>query len=324
MMRLPEFAMISPTSVEEATVLLADLGDRAVILSGGTDLLPNLKRRQHTADIVVYLGRLDGLHGISIEEGKVHIGARTTLSEIGSSDMVPPVLAHTARRIASPSIQNQGTIGGNLCADTRCSWLNVPELWRQSAGPCLKSDGDTCWVAPAKQHCWAVSSSDLAPLLTALDASVTLAGPGRHRTLSVEHLYRNDGIAHLDKAPEEIITRVTVPLDPGLRATYHKLRRRGSVDFPILGVAVAIRLDDDGICTAARIVLGAVASAPLRARDAEEALLGRPCGPDAIADAAEAARKLARPLHNTDLTSRYRKRMVPVFVKRALEELVAG
>ena len=323
MMRLPKLAVSSPESIEEAAGLLAELGDRAVVLSGGTDLIPNLKRHQLTVDTVVLLGRIDDLEGIRVEDDAVHIGARTTLRAIVDSELVPPVVARAAGEVASPTIQNQGTIGGNLCVDTRCFWLNVTDLWRQAAEPCLKADGDTCWVAPAKQHCWAVSSSDLAPVLVALDSSVTLVGSGGTRTMPLADLYVDDGIAYLTKSPDEIITAVTIPIDRGLDVTYHKLRRRGSVDFPILGVAAAVRRDDDGVCTEARIVLGAVASAPLRAVEAEAALVGEPFGAASIAAAAEAARKLARPLYNTDLTSRYRKRMVPVFVRRALEELAA-
>ncbi len=324
MMRLPKLAVSSPETIEEAAGVLADLGDRAVVLSGGTDLIPNLKRHQLTVDTVVLLGRIDDLEGIRVEGDTVHIGARTTLRAIVDSELVPSVVARAAGEVASPTIQNQGTIGGNLCVDTRCFWLNVPDLWRQAAEPCLKADGDTCWVAPAKQHCWAVSSSDLAPVLVALEASVTLVGSGGTRTMRLADLYVDDGIDYLTKSPDEIITSVTIPVDRGLDATYHKLRRRGSVDFPILGVAAAIRRDDAGVCTEARIILGAVASAPLRATEAEAALVGEPFGAESIAAAAETARKLARPLYNTDLTSRYRKRMVPVFVKRALVELAAG
>jgi 4-hydroxybenzoyl-CoA reductase subunit beta len=321
MMRLPKLAVSSPETIEEAAGLLAELGDRAVVLSGGTDLIPNLKRHQLTVDTVVLLGRIDDLQGVRVDGDTIHIGARTTLREIVDSELVPPVVARAAGLVASPTIQNQGTIGGNLCVDTRCFWLNVTDLWRKAAEPCLKAEGDTCWVAPAKQHCWAVSSSDLAPVLVALGASITLVGSAGTRTMPLTDLYVDDGIAYLTKAPDEIITSVAIPIDPGLDATYHKLRRRGSVDFPILGVAAAVRRDDSGVCTEARIILGAVASAPLPATEAEEALIGRPLDGESIAAAAEAARKLARPLYNTDLTSRYRKRMVPVFVRRALEEL---
>ena len=321
MMRLPRFGVASPGTLEEATRLLSELGDTAAVLSGGTDLLPNLKRRQHRVDTVISLGRLDELVGIRAEGTTVRIGARTTLRQVATSDVVPTVVRHAAREVASPSIQNQGTIGGNLCVDTRCFWLNTPDLWRRAAGPCLKAGGDTCWVAPAKQHCWAVSSSDIAPVLIALGANVSLVGAEGRRHLPIENLYRDDGMDHLTKAPDEILSEVAIPIDDDVRAGYRKLRRRASIDFPILGVAGAIRLNEGETCTSARIVLGAIASAPLRVTDAEQALVGRPYGADAIADAAEAARKLARPLHNTDLTSRYRKRMVPVFVRRVLEDL---
>jgi 4-hydroxybenzoyl-CoA reductase subunit beta len=320
MLRLPPLRHAAPTTLEEAIALLG--GDGAVLAAGGTDLVPNLKRRQHPAALIVSLRRVEDIRGIRVDpDGTVRIGALTTLATVADDPQTPAVVSKAARLVATPQIRNQGTVGGNLFVDTRCDWLNIPDLWRQAAEPCLKAGGDTCWVAPAKQHCWAVSSSDLAPVLIALDASVTLAGPEGRRTLPVESLYRDDGMAYLAKAPDEILTQVAIPPDPDLRATYHKLRRRGSVDFPILGVAVAIHLDETRTCTAARIVLGAIASAPLRALEAEEALVGKPLDQAAIAAAAEAARVLARPLANTDLTSRYRKRMVPVFMRRALEEL---
>lgn len=321
MLRLPPLRHAAPATIEEASELLGV--DGAVLAAGGTDLVPNLKRRQHPASMIVSLRRVEGMRGVDVDaDGTIRIRALTTLAATAGDERVPPVVRKAARLVATPQIRNQGTVGGNLLVDTRCDWLNIPDLWRQAAEPCLKAGGDTCWVAPAKQHCWAVSSSDLAPVLIALDASVTLVGPNGRRTLPVENLYQNDGMAHHVRAPDEILTEVAIPSDPDLRATYHKLRRRGSIDFPILGVAVALRLDETGTCSAARIVLGAIASAPLRVPKAEEALVGEPLSPESIAVAAEEARVLARPLANTDLTSRYRKRMVPVFTRRALEELV--
>jgi len=320
MLRLPPIRHAAPTTLEEAITLLQSEG--AVLAAGGTDLIPNLKRRQHPADVVVSLRRVGGLRGVRVDaNGTVRIGALTTLATVAGDSRVPAVLREAARSVASPQIRNQGTVGGNLCVDTRCDWLNVPDTWRQAAEPCLKAGGEMCWVAPAKKVCWAVSSTDLAPVMIALRAEVQLVGPVGARSIPVEDLYRMDGLDQLAKAADEILTEVAVPLEPGLRATYLKLRRRGSVDFPILGIAAAIHLDDARTCTAARLVLGAVASAPLRATHAEDALIGRPFGSEAVAAAAEAARLLARPLQNTDLTSRYRKRMVPVFVRRALDEL---
>lgn len=321
-LRLPPLRYAAPDTLESAVELLQREG--AVLAAGGTDLVPNLKRRQHPAEVIVSLRRIEGLSGIKVEDGVVRIGARTTLATVADDRNVPEVLRSAAHAVASPQLRNRGTVGGNLCVDTRCDWLNVPDTWRQAAEPCLKAGGDTCWVAPAKKICWAVSSTDLAPVMVALDAQVGLVGPEGTRTIPVAELYHNDGMAHLAKAAGEIVTEVAVPIVPDLRATYRKLRRRGSIDFPILGVAAALRLDPAGTCVAARIVLGAIASAPLSATSAENALLGRPLDSAAIADAAEAARQIARPLRNTDLTSRYRRRMVPVFVTRALEELAAG
>jgi 4-hydroxybenzoyl-CoA reductase subunit beta len=313
---------LAPSTLEEAIGLLAQ--DGAHLAAGGTDLVPNLKRRQYPdARTIVSLRRIPDMAGVRIVDGSVRIGSLTTLSAIADDEVVPPVVREAARSVASPQIRNQGTIGGNLCVDTRCNWLNVPDTWRQAAEPCLKAGGDTCWVAPAKKVCWAVSSSDLAPVLVALGASVHLVGSEGLRSIPIEDLYRNDGMAHLTKAADEIITEIVIPPQMETRSSYRKLRRRGSIDFPILGVAVVVSLDDDGMCSASRIVLGSVASSPLRVVDAEEILAGRPLEREAIAEAAEAARKFARPLNNTDLTSRYRKRMIPVFVQRALEDVVA-
>ena len=323
MLRLPPLRHIAPATLEEAVGLLAQNGTH--LAAGGTDLVPNLKRRQYPdARTIVSLRRIPDMAGVLVDDdGSVRIGSLTTLAAVADDETVPGVVREAARSVASPQIRNQGTIGGNLCVDTRCNWLNVPETWRQAAEPCLKAGGDTCWVAPAKKVCWAVSSSDLAPVLIALGAEVRLVGPDGLRSMPAEDLYRNDGMAHLTKEADEIIVEIGIPAQPDVRASYRKLRRRGSIDFPILGVAVAAAVDDDQICTASRIVLGSVASSPLRVPVAEEILTGRPFGPDTIAEAAEAARKFARPLNNTDLTSRYRKRMIPVFVQRALEDIVA-
>ncbi|MCH7667978.1 MAG: FAD binding domain-containing protein [Acidobacteria bacterium] len=321
MLRLPPLRHEAPLTIEEAVALLAE--DGALLAAGGSDLVPNLKRRQYPdARSIVSLRRIPDLAGVRVDvDGTIRIGALVTLAEIVLDTRIPAALREAAGAVASPQIRNQGTVGGNLCVDTRCDWLNVPETWRQAAEPCLKAGGEMCWVAPAKKDCWAVSSSDLAPVMIVLGAEVQLINSEGQRSIPVEELYRNDGIAYLAKAPNEILTEITIGVHTDLRATYQKLRRRASIDFPILGVAAAVRLDATGTCTEARIVLGAVASAPLRVPTAEQALIGRTYDSDSIAEAAEAARKLARPLNNTDLTSRYRKRMIPVFVKRALEKL---
>jgi 4-hydroxybenzoyl-CoA reductase subunit beta len=214
-----------------------------------------------------------------------------------------------------------GTIGGNLCVDTRCNYYNQSYEWRRAIGFCMKRDGDVCLVAPGSPRCVAVASSDTAPALMALGATVVLAGPDGERTEPVAALYRDDGMAYLAKRPDEILTAILLPPVNGLRSTYWKLRRRGSFDFPILGVAAALVLGEDGTCADARIVLGAVASRPVEATEAAHLLVGRRLTPELIEEAAAAAYRPAKPLDNTDLTLAYRKRMARVFVSRALREL---
>jgi 4-hydroxybenzoyl-CoA reductase subunit beta len=214
-----------------------------------------------------------------------------------------------------------GTIGGNLCVDTRCNYYNQSYEWRRAIGFCMKRDGDVCLVAPGSPRCVAVSSSDTAPVMMALGATVMLSGPDGERAVPAAALYRDDGMAYLGKRPDEILTAILLPPANGLRSTYWKLRRRGSFDFPILGVAASVCLDGGGICVDARIVLGAVGSRPVEAVDAARLLVGRRLTTELIEEAAAAAYRPARPLDNTDLTLAYRKRMVRVFVFRALREL---
>jgi 4-hydroxybenzoyl-CoA reductase subunit beta len=213
-----------------------------------------------------------------------------------------------------------GTLGGNVCVDTRCNYYNQSYEWRRAIGLCMKKDGDICLVAPGSARCWAVSSSDTAPVLWALGAEATLVGPGGERRIPVAGLFRDDGIEYLGKAPDEIVTELRLPPVDGWRATYWKLRRRGAFDFPVLGVAAAVRVEG-GVCQDARIVLGAVASTPREVPEAARALVGQPFGPEAITRAAEAAARPAKPLDNTDLVYHYRKRMTRVYVARALREL---
>ncbi len=320
-MRLPEFGLLQPRTTEEAVELLAANPD-AELVAGGTDLVPNMKRRQVQPATVISLGSVSGMAGITTQpDGGVRIGAATRLHQLARSTDAPPVLAKAAREVASPQIRNVATVGGNLCIDTRCNYINMSEEWRAASGSCLKDGGDICWVAPRGNECVAISSSDLAPPAIALDASVRLLGPGGERTIPVGDLYRRDGLEHLTKARNEVLVEVLVPPPDGLKATYHKLRRRGAIDFPILAVAAAVRTAADGSVLEARIVMGAVASAPFRVSEAEAALVGRTLGPDVIDEAAALSAKPVRPYDNVDLGSRYRKWMAPVFVARALEDL---
>ncbi|MBI4737657.1 MAG: FAD binding domain-containing protein [candidate division NC10 bacterium] len=325
MMRLPAFRYLAPKTLAEASRMIADAGPDGMLVSGGTDLFPNMKRLQFDPRILVGLRHLPELLGVGGDPQRgMRIGAASPLHQIGLHPAIRaryPALATAAGSVATPQIRRMGTLGGNLCVDTRCNYYNQSYEWRRAIGFCMKRDGDLCLVAPGSPRCVAVSSSDTAPAMMALGATVVLSGLNGERTLPVAALYHDDGMAYLAKRPEEILTAILLPPVDGLRTTYWKLRRRGSFDFPILGVAASLRLDGDGTCTDARIVLGAVASRPVEATEAEKLLLGQRLTSDLIEEAAKAAYRPAKPLDNTDLTLAYRKRMVRVFVARALREL---
>jgi 4-hydroxybenzoyl-CoA reductase subunit beta len=318
-LQLPIFQYANPTTVEEAVALLGESGEGAMIVGGGTDLIPKMKRRQTAPATLISLAGIEELSGIRIDdEDNCVIGASTTLREIADSSLAPRVVAAAAKVIASPQIRNTATIGGNLCLDTRCNYIDQPDTWRQASGYCLKDGGDTCWVAPKRDRCWAISSTDLAPVAIALSGSVTLASPRGERVVAVEDLYRDDGIDRINMERDEILVELALPPFTG-RATYEKLARRGAIDFPLLGVAAAIDIDDGGVCRSARIAVGGIAPAPLRATKAEDHLVGRALTSDTIEEAARLGAHPFRPQDNTDMGSRYRKWMISVHIAKALE-----
>jgi 4-hydroxybenzoyl-CoA reductase subunit beta len=323
MLRLPAFQYFAPQTAREAARMLADFGPDAMAVAGGTDLFPNMKRRQFEPKVLVGLRGLEGASGITAN-GSLTLGALATLTEVSENEMVRerwPAIARAAGLVSSPPLRNAGTIGGNLCVDTRCNYYNQTESWRASIGYCMKKDGHVCLVAPGSDVCWALSSSDTAPVMIALGAEVTLVGADGERRLAVRDLYGPDGINYLAKRADEVLTHVHVPARPEWRTTYRKLRRRGSIDFPIVGVAAAVKLGTGGVVEEARIVLGAVHTAPVAASDAEEFLRGRRLDAESIEMAAGIAYKGARPLDNADLNYAWRKRMARIEVARALREL---
>jgi 4-hydroxybenzoyl-CoA reductase subunit beta len=323
-LRLPPFAYVAATSVEQAVRALAEAGPAGMPVAGGTDLFPNMKRRQFEPATLVGLRGIRGLRGVTgSPRAGLAIGACTTLTDVATHPDVARAygaLADAAGLVSSPQLRNMGTLGGNVCVDTRCNYYNQTFEWRKAIGFCMKKDGDVCLVAPGSDRCWAVSSSDTAPALWSLDAQVTLAGPGGERTVPVAALYQDDGIRYLRKGADEILTTISLPPADGWRSTYLKLRRRGAFDFPVLGVAAAVRLEG-AVVRQARIVLGAVASLPREATRAAALLVGQRLTAETSEAAADAAAGPARPLDNTDLTHPYRKKLARVYVARALARL---
>ena len=301
--------------------MAAELGPRAMFVAGGTDLLPKLKRRQFEIDTLIGLDFLSrSVHNGSDE---CVIDAGVTLAAAARDEHLNARFAGYAQAaglVSSPPLRNAGTTGGNLCVDTRCNYYDMTYEWRKAAGFCMKKDGDICLVAPSSPRCWAVSSSDTAPMAIALDGMVSLSGPDGERELPVSALYRDDGIEYMAKQPTEVVTALRLRASPRTRSAYVKLRRRGSIDFPIAGAAVVVVLEGD-VVSEARVVLSAVASHPLEAHAAEDFLKGRRLEAETIREAAELAAKPAKPLDNADLSHFWRKRMVRVVVERALERV---
>ena len=320
MLRLPRFKYLRPKSAREAARMAAELGPKAMFVAGGTDLFPKLKRRQFDVEALIGLDCLRSDDGVQHGKDGARIGAALTLSDAASNSQLARHFtgyAEAAGQVSSPPLRNAGTIGGNLCVDTRCNYYDMTYEWRKAIGFCMKKDGDICLVAPSSPRCWAVSSSDTGPMAMAMEGVVTLCGPDGERELPVSALYKDDGIEYLTKQPHEVLTALRLPVAPGARSAYVKLRRRGSIDFPIAGAAVVLRMDGD-VVEEARIVLSAVASHPLEARAADQFLTGKRLNSETIMQAAELAAKPAKPLDNADLTHFWRKRMVRVVVEQAL------
>src|SRR3989442_4443368 len=323
MLRLPRLDYLRPRSTEEATEL-ASKNPGSMFIAGGTDLVPNLKRRQFDVTALISLTALPDTRRIEGDAGRgVTIGAGATLDELAHhAALAGPfrALAQACGSVSTPHVRYIGTLRGNLLVDPRCNYYNQTYSWRKAIGFCLKKDGEICLVARSSPRCWAVSSSDSAPVALALDAQVTLHGAEGRRRISAAHLYQDDGIDYTSKRRDEVMTAIHLPaVDGSMTSAYWKLRRRPSFDFPILGVAVAITWAD-GVVRHARGALGAVGSQPVDITALLQPLQGtRPDG-EAIAAVAEAADKPSRPLDNTDLSHYWRKRMTKVYIERALRE----
>ncbi len=325
MMRLPKFEYRVPRTVAEAVKIVADVGPEAQFVAGGTDLYPNMKRRQQMPKTVISVMRLPELNRVlGVGERGLTIGASATLTEIVENEIIKrdyPVIASAARTISTPILRNMGTIGGNLLLDTRCNYYDQNYEWRKAINFCLKKDGDVCWVAPGSAKCWAVQSSDLVPVMVAIGARFRFVSAAGERMVEAREFYKDDGIDYMNKRPDELLVDIHLPPTNGWRASYQKLRRRGAFDFPVLGVAAYLRYENTSIADA-RIVLGGIAPSPIQVADAAKALIGRTLNEDQIHAAAEAAYVKARPLDNTDFVYQWRKQMARQYTIRALRELI--
>lgn len=329
-MSLTPFKLLRPRTLEEAVGFLAKhangQGAHTVrILAGGTDLIPSMRQKLFEPEYVLDIRHIAELKGIRKDEAGVTIGALTSLAEIERSALLKqhyPVLTEAAATVASPVLRNMGTIGGNICLDTRCLWYNQSLTWRKGCGFCIKKDGDLCHVAPGGTKCWAAFSGDTPPALLCLRAEIEIAGPIGIRRLALSEFYSGLGDNYRHLQANEIVTRVLLPASAaGYRGVYRKLRIRGSIDYPLAGVAVAMKRSN-GHIEDAHIALTAVNPAPVLVKGATAFLNGKVFSEEVAEAVGDLAARTAKPLTTSALTPEYRREMIRVFTKRAV--LAAG
>lgn len=334
MLPLPQFEYHRPRTLPEAIVLLEALGDKARIIAGGTDVLPNMKQGLFEPENVVSVSRLEELRGIQVLPmtasaapspalERLVIGAGMRLAEIAGSVLVrrgAPALAEAAALVGGPHHRAMGTLGGNICLDTRCRYYNQTYFWRKALGFCIKKDGTVCHVVRGGSKCVAAASNDSAPVLIALGADIELLGPKGERRVPATEFYTADGIKNTVLSPGEVVVRVSIPIVPGRGSAFEKLRRRGAIDFPLLSIAARVDIDPGSPArvAAADVVVSSLGARPRRLRAAASPrFLSRSIEqlPGALAEAAFAE---CKPLTNLDEDAEWRREMVPVLVKRAV------
>ena len=323
-MRLPKLEHFQPESLDQALELLGEHSEQAKIIAGGTELLVSMKQGLLAPAYLVNLKEIPELSVIAHDDEKgLRIGALTKLAALIESQVIRenfPILAQAANQVAAPPLQQMGTLGGNLCLNTRCFFYNQSRFWRQARPPCYKTGGEVCHVVKGGNRCYAVYQGDMAPALMALEATARIAKKGSDRVVPLGDLYTGKGEKPLALEPDEILVEVQVPqsaMEGG--GDYRKLRYRGAMDFPLVGVAAVLANDGSGMCSKAAVALTAVGMAPVLVEEAGKLLQGQRVTDDLVAHAADAAHEAARPVANIGSTHSYRRKMVRVLTKRAIE-----
>lgn len=331
MMRLPKMDHVAPGRLDEVCSILETPGGKARILAGGTDLLVACKLGNVKPALLVSLRGIPELKGIrpweEREEKGISIGAMTPLRDLGESPLIRqhyPALAQAAEAVGTMQLRSMGTLGGNLCLDTRCIFYNQSKSWRKSRAVCFKMGGDVCHVVPNGKKCFAVFSGDMAPALIALGAKVRLISRSGERMVPMRELYTGDGKEPIALRLGDVLSEIRIP-SPTQRqsSVYLKYRLRGATDFPLTGVAIRMDSNGDGSCTNCKVVLSAVGSEPIEASKTQEIMIGKTPTEELIAQAARQAAQEARPLSNTPgSTPAYRRKMVTILARRALLAVV--
>jgi 4-hydroxybenzoyl-CoA reductase subunit beta len=324
MLRMDPFSVEMPETVDAAVALLQQHGEKAKIVAGGTDAIPNIKHGLHEPDVVVHIGRIKGLKGVRERDDRLEIGALTTLHDVAHDPLVlrfAPGLRRAASLVAGPQLRRMGTLGGNIALDTRCLFYNQTYFWRESLGFCLKKDGSVCHVIAGGKKCVAAASNDTATMLLCLDASLGIAGPSGTRTLPLVDFFVADGVKNHVLELQELITTIIVPKASSSTTRlegYAKLRHRNAIDYPLLSVGLRVDVDVAGVIVAIRCVVSALQAKPHKLP--LDGLVGRPFDAAALAEMKKLGFAKCVPVKNIADDPVWRREMVPVMIERAVAD----
>ncbi len=325
-MILPHFEFREPSTIEEALSMLGD-GKKVRLLAGGTDLIPRMKYGLDNPAILVGLKGVAGLRGVKAKGKEIHIGAMTLLADLFSSPLVKetlPALHQAVEAVAAPPIWNRATLGGNIFQNSRCLFYNQSKAWRLERPPCAKAGGTVCHAVPKGKKCFSVYSGDLAPALIALGAEAIIEGIEGVKKSPLRSLFTGNGLSPFALKPNEILTGVVIPRpSKGSGSSYVKLRMRSSVDYPLLSAAATVAIGKNGKIKQAGFVLGAAGPRPVF-NEADQMFAGKATDEVDLDGVSEGLRKQTMMVDNLALSGAYRRRMVPVVVKRAFRAAIEG
>jgi len=317
---LPDFKLHRPTSLAEALEARGSVAE-ARYISGGTDLMANLRRGLSPTENLIDLTGVAELQSLEVTAEGLRIGSAVTLAAIAEHADIQrdyAALAMAAQAVAGPTHREVATIGGNICLDTRCFFYNQSQWWRDSNDGCMKYEGTICHVVPTSKRCYAAYSGDVAPALLVLGAEVEVAGPEGTRRLPLADLFNDDGIDYLTLTEGELVTAVHVPTGSA-QSAYAKLRIRGSIDFPLAGIALSLAVVDGKISTLEAAVTGTT-SIPVAISGLDD-FIGSDFDDDDLDAFAKLVQKQIAPLHTTTTQPQYRRRAVTAMARRLAREL---
>ena len=324
MMPLPKFSLVQPKTLKEAAQALRDADGRGRILSGGTDLLVNMKHELYpdSSDVLVYVADLEELRQVQLKDGFLEVGAGLRLHEVADHELVQlyaSALATACSKVAHPQARHMGTLGGNVCLDVRCNYVNRTPAWRTALGGCLKSEGDSCHVVVQGTRCVAAMSGDSVAPLVALGAQVRIVGPDGERVVPVGDVRSKDGEHPLKMDIGEILVSVLIPCDSEGRrkSVYHKWAVRQAVDFPLVSLAMVCDMDDEGLVKDLRIAVGALGPRPKLIKGTAK-FVGGALDEHVAEKVSELLRKQCSPLSNLLYDIEYRRHLLGVLGKRQI------